>query len=334
MNGEYKIGDVVFGNWTLKKLLGEGAYGKVYEAHREDFGTTYKAAIKIMTIPSSQSEVNSARAEGMDGKSVTALFYSQVKNVVQEFKLMSELKGETNIVSYEDHEVLPFAKGIGWDVLIRMELLTPVLKHMSSHETRRSDIIKLGIDMCKALELCQRYNIIHRDIKPDNIFISKTGNFKLGDFGVARTLEKTTSWLSKKGTYTYMAPEVYKDEEYGSTVDIYSLGVVIYRLLNNNFPPFITDPSQLSSFQERERALKRRINGEPLPPPVYAEGRLAEIVLKACAYNPKDRYSSPLQMRQELEVIQYNNREIVPLYWKKDPIDIDGTVYTNNGTPI
>ena len=76
MNGKYKIGDVVLDNWTLVRLLGEGAFGKVYEAHREDFGTTYTAAVKIMTIPSSQSEVESIRAEGLDDAAVTAFFRS------------------------------------------------------------------------------------------------------------------------------------------------------------------------------------------------------------------------------------------------------------------
>ena len=279
MNGEYKIGETVRGTWTLVKLLGEGAYGKVYEAHREDFGTTYKAAVKIMSIPQSQSEVESARAEGYDDDSVTAYFRSFVEEVVQEFALMSRLKGMTNIVSYEDHSVTERTEGIGWDILIRMELLTPMLKYMSSHRMTRSDVIKLGIDICKALELCQKYNIIHRDIKPENIFISETGDYKLGDFGVARTLEKTTGGLSKKGTYTYMAPEIYKDEKYGSSVDIYSLGIVLYRLLNNNRAPFLPEPPKPITHSERERGLVRRISGEPLPPPANADGRLAEIVL-------------------------------------------------------
>ena len=330
MNGEYKIGETVLGNWTLVKLLGEGAYGKVYEAHREDFGTTYKAAVKIMSIPQSQSEVESARAEGYDDDSVTAYFRSFVEEVVQEFALMSRLKGMTNIVSYEDHSVTERTEGIGWDILIRMELLTPMLKYMSSHRMTRSDVIKLGIDICKALELCQKYNIIHRDIKPENIFISETGDYKLGDFGVARTLEKTTGGLSKKGTYTYMAPEIYKDEKYGSSVDIYSLGIVLYRLLNNNRAPFLPTDSKTILHSERERALVRRISGEPLPPPVNADGRLAEIVLKACAYEPKDRYSSPLQMRQELEAIQYNRAEDAAIYGKAGQIDVDSGAYTKN----
>ena len=107
------------------------------------------------------------------------------------------------------------------------------------------------------------------------------------------------------GTPTYMAPEVYKKEKYGSTVDLYSLGIVLYRLLNNNRTPFLPLPPEPISYEMRERALDRRINGEPLPPPVNAEGGIAEIVLKACAYDPNKRYSNPLQMRQELEAIRF-----------------------------
>ena len=331
MNGKYKVGDVVLDNWTLVRLLGEGAYGRVYEAHREDFGTTYTAAIKIMTIPSSQSEVESVRAEGMDEAAVMAYFRGMAEDVVREFVLMSELKGSTNIVSCEDHAVVPHTEGVGWDIFIRMELLTPMLRYMSGHEMTRSDIIKLGVDMCRALELCQRYNIIHRDIKPENIFVSRAGDYKLGDFGVARTLEKTTGGLSKKGTYTYMAPEIYRDEPYGSTVDIYSLGIVLYRLLNNNRPPFLPPPPQPVSYSEREQALLRRVGGEQIPPPANAEGRLAEIVLKACAYEAKERYTSPLLMRRELEAIQYPRGKDELIYGRDEKIRVERSAFTGQG---
>ena len=328
MNGTYKVGDVVLDNWTLVRLLGEGAFGRVWEAHREDFGTTYTAAIKIMTIPSSQSEVESIRAEGLDDESVKALFRSMAEDVVQEFRLMSELKGTTNIVSCEDHAVVPLDTGIGWDIFIRMELLTPMLRHMSAHEMTRADIVKLGVDMCKALELCQRYNIIHRDIKPENIFVSRTGDYKLGDFGVARNLEKTTGGLSKKGTYTYMAPEIYRDEPYGATVDIYSLGIVLYRLLNNNRAPFLPQPPAPITHSERERALARRVGGEELPPPANASGRLAGIVLKACAYEAKDRYSTPLEMRLALEAVRDRPDEDGPIPGKEQKIRVERSAFT------
>ena len=93
--------------------------------------------------------------------------------------------------------------------------------------------------MCNALELCEKRGIIHRDIKPDNIFINDNGDYKLGDFGVARQLEKSSTFMSRRGNQAYMAPEVYKGEWYGEKADIYSLGLVLYRLLNNSRIPFM-----------------------------------------------------------------------------------------------
>ena len=95
---------------------------------------------------------------------------------------------------------------IGWDILIRMELLTPLVDLTSQSQMEENEVIKLGVDLCKALELCRMYDIIHRDIKPENIFIAANGDYKIGDFGVAKTIEKTKMGLSRKGTYMYMAP--------------------------------------------------------------------------------------------------------------------------------
>lgn len=309
MNGEYKIGDVVLGNWTLNRLIGEGSYGKVYEATREDFGVTYTAAIKIITIPQNKSEIKSVMSEGMDEKSVTQYFRTMVEEIVREFSLMSRLEGTANVVGYKDHIVLPHENEVGWDIIIRMELLTPLLDYLGQREFNQQDVIKLGIDLCRALELCQRFNIVHRDIKPENIFVSELGDYKLGDFGIARTVEKTTDGLSKKGTYTYMAPEVYKENAYGSSVDIYSLGLVLYRLLNDNRAPFLPQYPAPITYSDRETALAKRISGEQLPAPHHADGQLAEIVLKACAYDPKDRYSDPLDMKKELEYVLYAGEE-------------------------
>lgn len=330
MNGHYSPGDVVLGNWTLVRLIGEGSFGKVYEAEREDFGTVYKAAIKIITIPQTEGEIRDARAEGMDEESVTAYFHSIVEEIVQEFVLMSKLKGSSNVVSYEDHTVIPHQNSVGWDIIIRMELLTPLLDHVQKSSFARQDVIRLGIDICKALELCQKYNIVHRDIKPENIFVSDLGSYKLGDFGIARTVEKTTGGLSKKGTYTYMAPEVYKDGRYNSNVDIYSLGIVLYRLLNENRAPFLPPYPAPITHSDRESATAKRMSGAAFPEPKNADGRLAEIVLKACAYQPKDRYSSPIQMRQELEAILYDRAEAPIIY----PAGDETPIHSVEKTPV
>ena len=333
MNHQYKPGDIVLGNWKLTQLIGEGSFGRVFEARREDFGAVYKAAVKIITIPQSQAELKSARAEGMDEDSLSTYFRSFAEEIVREFALMSKLKGTANIVSYEDHTVVQHEDGVGWDIIIRMELLTPLLDYSVSNAFTRQKVIQLGIDICRALELCQKFNIIHRDIKPENIFISELDDFKLGDFGIARTVEKTSSGLSKKGTYTYMAPEVYREGTYGPSVDMYSLGIVLYRLLNDNRSPFLPEYPATITHSDREAALAKRLRGEALPPPKHAEGRLAEIVLKACSYQAKDRYSSPLQLRQELEEILYKQPEAPMVYPKGDTIANQPDSYISETLP-
>ena len=325
----YEIGSIVFDKWKICRELGQGSYGTVYEIQREDFGGVYRAALKVITVPQSRTELQSVLDEGMTPPQAKQYFYSVVEDIGRECAIMSRLKGTGNIVSYEDHAVLRHPDGIGWDILIRMELLHPLLPYVYQHPMARRDIIKLGIDICKALELCQRYNIIHRDIKPENIFISDNGDYKLGDFGIARTIERTTSGLSKKGTYSYMAPEVYIGKKYGFSVDTYSLGLVLYRMLNKNRGPFLPQPPEAITYDNREQALARRVSGEPLPRPFYGEGRLGEIVLKACAFDPKDRYSSPQQLRQELEAILYTQTDAAVIYPDGDELTMDRESYAS-----
>jgi len=333
MNTKYKPGDIVLNNWTLVRLIGEGNYGSVFEAERKDFGNIYKSAIKIITIPQNQSEIRSVRAQGMDDEGLTEYFNGFVEDIVRESALMSRLKGTPNVVSYEDHSVVKHEDEIGWDIIIRMELLTPLFDYSKSQSFTRQTIIKLGMDICSALEICQKHNIVHRDIKPENIFVSDLGDFKLGDFGIARTVEKTSGGLSKKGTYTYMAPEVYRGEEYGPSVDIYSLGLVLYRMLNDNRTPFLPEYPAKIKYSDQEAAKAKRFGGTPIPAPKNADGRLAEIVLKACAFDPKLRHSSPMQLRQELEAIAYTSEEAPIIYPKGDATPVKSLEYVDTDAP-
>ena len=101
---------------------------------------------------------------------------------------MSRLKGNSNIVSYENHQVIEHKNGIGWDILIQMELLSPLNRYTADHAVTAKDVIRLGADLCRALELCQTYHIIHRDVKPANIFYGEDKVVRLGDFGLSRII--------------------------------------------------------------------------------------------------------------------------------------------------
>lgn len=290
----------VWPEWNEDCVLGEGSFGKVYRAKRVEYGRVFYSAIKVLTVPKNQQEVKFARSQGMNDEEIYNYFRGLVDNLLNEITLMDNLKGAQNIVGIEDYKIIEREGEFGWDIFIRMELLTPFDSFISNPEFSQKDVIRLGVDICTALEVCEQNYIVHRDIKPDNIFISRFGEYKLGDFGIARKLEATQANLSRKGTLNYMAPEVYKSEEYGSSVDIYSLGLVLYTLLNNNRIAFLPPYPQPISYKDNEEALSKRLSGEPLVPPCNAGVSLGNVILRACAYSPQERYQSASEFKNAL----------------------------------
>ena len=264
---------------------------------REDAGRVCKAALKVITIPVSPSRGRSP----MDEDIGCGYSGSIVQELVQKAALVSELRGHSNVVAYENHQVIQHRDGTGWDILIQMELLTPLNDYLRQKKAlSRQEILRLGIDLCKALEVCRRYGIFHGDIKPGNIFVSESGTFKLGDFGTAR-LPDGTSHFPAWVTQAYMAPEIYKGMRCGFPADLYSLGLVLYQLLNDNRLPFLPPAPSPVSLADREQALRQRLSGAPLPMPSHADRQLWAVLEKVSAYNPGDRYADPLQLRQALE---------------------------------
>ncbi len=291
----------VYPGWETVRLLGQGSFGAVYEIRRDVLGLQERAALKHISLPQSQSEVEELLNSGYDEASITAQFRSYLADIVREYKLMVEIKGHTNVVNCDDIRCVQKDVGIGWDIFIKMELLTPMLKAMDQLE-REEQIMKLGQDLASALVLCRSRNILHRDIKPQNIFLSQDGDFKLGDFGIAKTAEKTGSG-TKIGTYNYMAPEVFNNRPYGHEADIFSLGMVLYWLLNERRLPFYPLPPAVPLASDMEQARLRRFRGEEIPAPLHGSPALQWIVLKCCAYDPRDRYRSAEELLQDLKTL-------------------------------
>ena len=296
----------IWNEWKIEELIGEGASGKVYKAKRCDMEDTY-SAIKIIEIPQNDSEIREALAEGMSEEEVRNYFKGFVDDLVEEITLLESLKDAKGIVSISDYKVVEKENSVGWIIYIRMELLKGINDYSMEKPFTEEDIINLGLDLSQALEYCEKMHIIHRDIKPENIFISKFGEFKLGDFGIARKLENTSSIMSKKGTYLYMPPEVYKGEEYDKTVDLYSLGIVMYKLGNKNRTPFLPKAPEPITFRDKEKALMMRMQGEEIPKPESMSDDLYKIIKKMISYNPKDRYQSAKELREDLEKIKEKN---------------------------
>ena len=255
---EYEKIQLPWSDWKIVKYLGGSADMKVYEIERKVSEKLEKGALKI--ISGSASEVES---------------------YVQQFRIMEELQGQSNIVGYDELTVVPHEDGVGGDVFIRMELLISLPQRLKK-DYFDENVIKLGVDISNALILCEKEHIIHGNIKPNNILVSKDEEYKLSDFGILKNADITASEKQKTGM-EYQAPEVLRGEQYGHTADIYSLGMVMYWLLNN-------------------QTLPRR--DEKLQPPALGSEKLKEIVMKACESCPEDRYASAQELYDALSALK------------------------------
>ena len=297
----------VWPGWETVRLIGRGSFGAVYEVRRDTFkdGEEEHYAVKHIAIPQRESEIDALRSRGLNDGEITSYFQTQAREIANEYKLLMRLNDCPNVVNGYDVHYVQHKEDPGCDLFIRMELLTPLLKYLSDHPNLQEEqIIKIAKDLCQALVYCRKKKVLHRDIKPENIFVSDEGIFKLGDFGVARVKTGTGTETGKIGTLDYMAPEVYHNHRsYGGEVDIYSLGVVLYWLLNRQCCPFQPTDKLYPSFTDKEKARDRRFAGEELPPPLNGSKELKRIVLKACAYDPADRYQNAEEMLRDLDAL-------------------------------
>ena len=289
----------VWPEWELTEFLGSGQFGVVYSARKKSLVGNSVAAIKIVTIRYDLYETENK------GRSKDSYLQSLTQSCVREVQMMESVKGYSNIVNIEDYTVVQNTGGNPWYVLIRMELLTTLFEYMDTHALGEEDIVRLGTDLCRALEVCKARQIVHRDIKPANVFVNDDGVFKLGDFGVARQIMDCT-FQTRTGTPEYMAPEIYNgsmsatDFESAHRADVYSVGMLLYWIANGKRQAFVKKEGLVSS-KEISAAFKKRMNGDPLPPPEKVSQRLQNIILKACAFQPSDRYKSATQFREALE---------------------------------
>ena len=297
---ENEFAGISWPGWEVVRKIGEGSFGGVYEIQRTlPGGRVEKCALKKLTIPRDNGEIEELYSQSFSTDSITAHYKNRMEELVGEYGLMQSLNGCPNTVTCYDIRYVRHDDNIGWDIYIRMELLLPLKKALGSIYSEDT-VCALGIQMCSALIACHRENIIHRDIKPENIMVSDRDIFKLGDFGIAKISEKTASG-TLTGSYGYMAPEVANRQHYGAGADIYSLGMVLYWMMNRHTLPFLPLPPSIPTGAQRQQAQDRRLSGEPLPPPVDGSEALKKIVLKACAFSPAERYRSAEEMQAALQ---------------------------------
>ena len=293
--------------WRLESLIGAGAFGEVYRASRQDAAGTLTAAVKVIRLHTRQ-----LRSQVSGEAECEAMLERMTERMNREIRLMCTLRGQTNLVSIDDYLITQDEEsGIRY-ILIRMELLRPLLVDLDIHSYGEEQLLKLGMDLCRGLEVCAREHIVHRDIKPENVFINPLGDYKLGDFSVARTLEMTREALTEWDTARierFTAPEVKNGKlqeagfEEACRADIYSLGMVLYWIANGQRFPFLPE-KQLYTSQDRAEAEARRLRGDPLPQLPKVSPELQAVILRACAFDSRERYGSAGAFREALEQVQ------------------------------
>jgi len=268
------------GKYRVLEPLGRGGMARVYRAYHPQLDRY--VAVKVLRsdlVDEGVLDASSWRARFQrEARAVAALRHPNVVQVfdfdVQDdlyYMVMELLEGDTLKMRLNDYRVRGEKMPLG-------------------------EVVRILLDVLDGLAYAHSEGMIHRDIKPGNILLTRLGQAVLGDFGIAQIVGGTrhTTSGALMGTLNYMAPEQGMEGRSDARSDIYSLGVVCYEMLVQR-PPFEADtPLAL---------LMKHVN-DPLPLPRQIDSTIPEpferIVLKALAKGPEDRYQSAEEMAQAL----------------------------------
>lgn len=262
--------------YRLLNKIGEGASGEVFEGEHVELGRRY--AVKVLSA---------AHTAATDS----------VERFRREARAIARIS-HPNLVRLHD-----FGKSIDGRVFLVMELLAgkTLEVHAEAGVTWR-EATRLAIQATRALEAAHEAGLVHRDLKPQNLFLTDDGELKLLDFGVAMALadtsndEKRQKGFAVFGTPEYMAPEQVAGDPVDARCDIYSLGCVLYELVTGS-RPFEGSPVVVMGKQLREEAERPALRA----PNVRIPAELEVVINRALAKDKDARFESARAMREALE---------------------------------
>lgn len=259
-----------------------------------------KYIVKIISIPASQVQLQALLLTGAypDEASAAAYFQTLANDVVQEAETLNRLSKLEGFVPFEGCQVVPMENAVGYEVYLLGTYRRSVARLMKAEPMTHLAAVNLGLDMCASLAVCRQLGYLYADLKPENIFVCGDKEFRIGDLGFLKLNSLKFASLPERYISAYTAPEIvdaYSD--INATIDMYAAGMILYQIYNGGELPFA-----------------QRASGEELPAPAYADYEMAEIILKACAPDPKDRWQSPIAMGQAIVAyMQRNGVNDVPI---------------------
>ena len=265
-----KIGDKINDRYRIVSRIAQGGMAEVYEAF--DSKEKRQCAIKFILEDLLKDEENVLR-------------FSHEANVMMKLHHPNICEVyETGIYKNRPYIIFEFIKG---------QTLGEKLKLGS--KITYIEACEIMIQMCEVLTYIHNRSIIHRDIKPDNIYYSYDGTVKLSDFGIALDLtNKTPMDLTLVGSVHYLAPEICQCLEVTKQSDIYSLGITFYELVTKKLPYVNDDPVEVAVSQVKDRLPKPSDIAKDLPKPIE------KIIYKATMKHLVNRYQTAGEMHQDL----------------------------------
>lgn len=286
---------------ALGNELGSGGTAAVYDLP----GTSPPQVVKM---------IDTQCLPGSEGNSTLAIQERRKMRVYckREIASMRELRGCDHIMPILDmHEYVdPRERALDEDMrscrsvfLVLMPKLTPLTKYLEQNGLNEANMVHMAMDVCTALKVCAQHKLLHRDVKPDNIFVRRDADglhFVLGDFGLCRRLDLLQQFVTRCGTPAFMAPELECGKPLSSfNSDLYSLGSSLYYLLSGGKLPN-------RFYRETRGSLRKQL--EPLP---NISADFSAIILKAVQINPRYRYQTAEEMFRALRRLSPDRETVI-----------------------
>lgn len=263
--------------------------------------TDNRYIIKIISIPASQTQLEALLLSGAYRSKADACAYFEelCEDVQKEIGILDKLSQLEGFLPYEKMQVVAMEDGqTGFDIYLMGTYKRSLERFFRKNTMTHLAAVNMGLDLCAALAVCRQAGYLYADLKPGNVFLTDDKGYKIGDLGFISMDSLPYSSLPEKYRSSYTPPEVSDAlSQLNSTMDIYALGLLMYQAYNGGTLPF-----------------EGQAIGEELPAPLYADYEMAEIILKACAPKPEDRWETPAQMGQALiSYMQRNEVNDVPI---------------------
>ena len=250
--------------------------------------------VKIISTPASQVQVDALLLSGAfaDKDAALSYFKSLSDDIVREAEVLSRLSRLEGFLGFESCQVEPMEDEIGFDVYLLSPYRRSVQQYLRHNAPTHLEALNLGLDLCAALTVCRQSGYLYVDLKPGNIYITQDQGYKIGDLGFVELRSLKYASLPERYRSQYTAPEI--SDAYAAlntTIDIYALGLILYQVFNGGVLPFKGDSAPAEQF----------------PAPAYADYEMAEIILKACAPDPAERWQDPADLGQALVTYMQRN---------------------------